>query len=304
MNKNIRSLEDMPLNIKFLYSNILSSMVCAGGSYNQLKLAGFYRIINKIQLPLKERIQLMNSIITKKIDFMAMCEELDLDDYLNDQEKNIFRFSLMKDLIIIMKSDYVDTNNEKKLLRDIQNYFHISDEQFSFFSREYESDRRFFDDTADDRELKNIAVNTVSTAAALGIPLIILNYSGTFKGLGTFGIISGLKALGMKKRTKKGSILLGLTSSILLSIMTYKIIKYILNVKKDEKTKLIQLMKEDIEKLHEGTKDIIYEDIEYFTDRAVGVKDRDNQDLGGILKIIDILKRAAATLENTGAMII
>ena len=86
--------------------------------------------------------------------------------------------------------------------------------------------------------------------------------------------------------------------------MTYKIIKYILNVKKDEKTKLIQLMKEDIEKLHEGTKDIIYEDIEYFTDRAVGVKDKDNQDLGGILKIIDILKRAAATLENTGAMII
>lgn len=304
MNKNIRSLEDMPLNIKFLYSNILSSMVCAGGIYNQLKLAAFYRIINKIQLPLRERIQLMNSIITKKVDFTVMCEKLDLDDYLNDQEKNIFRFSLMKDLIIIMKSDYIDTNNEKKLLRDIQNYFHISDEQFSFFSREYESDRRFFDDAADDRELKNIAVNTVSTAAALGIPLIILNYSGTFKGLGTFGIISGLKALGMKKRTKKGSILLGLTSSILLSIMTYKIIKYILNVKKDEKTKLIQLMKEDIEKLHEGTKDIIYEDIEYFTNRAVGIKDKDNQDLGGILKIIDILKRAVATLENTGAMII
>ena len=73
MNKNIRSLENMPLNIKFLYSNILSSMVCAGGIYNQLKLAAFYRIINKIQLPLKERIQLMNSIITKKIDFPAMC---------------------------------------------------------------------------------------------------------------------------------------------------------------------------------------------------------------------------------------
>lgn len=304
MNKNIRSLENMPLNIKFLYSNILSSMVCAGGIYNQLKLAAFYRIINKIQLPLKERIQLMNSIITKKIDFPAMCEGLDLDDYLNDQEKNIFRFSLMKDLIIIMKSDYIDTNNEKRLLKDIQNYFHISDEQFSFFVREYESDRRFFDDTADNQELKNIAVNTVSTAAALGIPLIILNYSGTFKGLGTFGIISGLKALGKNKRTKRGSILLGLTSSILLSITTYKIMKYTLNVKKDEKTKLIQLMREDIEKLHEGTKDIIYEDIEYFTNRAVEIKDKDNQDLGNILKMIDILKRAVATLENTEAMII
>ena len=304
MNKNIRSLENMPLNIKFLYSNILSSMVCAGGIYNQLKLAAFYRIINKIQLPLKERIQLMNSIITKKIDFPAMCEGLDLDDYLNDQEKNIFRFSLMKDLIIIMKSDYIDTNNEKRLLKDIQNYFHISDEQFSFFVREYESDRRFFDDTADNQELKNIAVNTVSTAAALGIPLIILNYSGTFKGLGTFGIISGLRALGKNKRTKRGSILLGLTSSILLSITTYKIMKYTLNVKKDEKTKLIQLMREDIEKLHEGTKDIIYEDIEYFTNRAVEIKDKDNQDLGNILKMIDILKRAVATLENTEAMII
>ena len=80
--------------------------------------------------------------------------------------------------------------------------------------------------------------------------------------------------------------------------------KYTLNVKKDEKTKLIQLMREDIEKLHEGTKDIIYEDIEYFTNRAVEIKDKDNQDLGNILKMIDILKRAVATLENTEAMII
>ena len=43
----------------------------------------------------------------------------------------------MKDLIIIMKSDYIDTNKEKKLLEDIQNYFHVSDEQLVFFKEEY-----------------------------------------------------------------------------------------------------------------------------------------------------------------------
>lgn len=304
MNKNIRSLENMPINIKFLYSKILSIMVCMDDDYNQLKLAEFYRIISKIQLPSKERIQLMNSITIKKADFFTVCEDMDLNEYLNEQEKNIFRFSLMKDLIIIMKSDYIDTDNEKKLLKDVQNYFHISDEQFSFFNREYELDRRFFDDIIDNKEFKNIIINTVSAATALGIPLVVLNYSGTFKGLGTWGIISGLRALGMKRRTGKGSIALGLAVSILLSITTYKITKYILNIKKDEKTRLIELIKEDIEKLHEDTKSTIYEDIGYFTNRAAEIKENDNGNLDRILKIINILKRAAATLENTKAVII
>ncbi len=306
MSRNIRSLENMPLNIKFLYSRILSAMICADGGYNQLKLAEFYRIITKIQLPLKKRIQLMNSIITKKVDFFKICNEIDLDEYLNEhlnnQEKNIFRFSLMKDLIIIMKSDYIDTNNEKKILENIQNHFHISDEQLSFFNEEYELDRYYFDDITDDLEFKNIAVNAISTAAALGVPLVVLNYSGTFKGLGTLGIISGLKAMGKRRKTRKGSIIFGLTASILLGITTYKITKYILNIKKDKKIKLVQLIREDIEKLHENTKDIIYEDIEYFTNHVVGIKD--NQDLDNVLKIIDILKRTVATLENTKAVII
>ena len=67
MNKNIRSLENMPLNIKFLYGKLLSTMIYIDDDYNQLKSAEFYRIINKIQLPSKERIQLLNFIITKKI---------------------------------------------------------------------------------------------------------------------------------------------------------------------------------------------------------------------------------------------
>ena len=53
MNRNIRDLENMPLKIKCLYSKILSTMVYVDDSYNQLKLAEFYRIISKIQLPIK-----------------------------------------------------------------------------------------------------------------------------------------------------------------------------------------------------------------------------------------------------------
>ena len=302
MNKNIRGLENMPLNIKFLYSKLLSAMICIDDGCSQLKLAEFYRIINKIRLPSEERIRLVNSIITEKTDFSTVHGDIDLDRYLNDQEKNIFRFSLMKDLIIIMKSDYVETNSEKKLLQDIQDYFRVSDEQLSFFSKEYESDRCFFDDITDDREFKNIVANTVSAAAALGIPLVVLNYSGTIKRLDKLGIIYGLKAMGKRKRRSRGSILLGLTASILLGITTYKITKYIFSIRKDEKTKLMQLVKADIEELHESTKSIIYKDIEYFTNHAVEAED--NRELDNVLKAIDILKRAVATLENTKAVII
>ncbi|HZK58143.1 MAG TPA: hypothetical protein VFD17_07515 [Clostridia bacterium] len=304
MNKSIRSLESMPLNVKLLYGKLLSAMVLADNDHNQLRLAEFYRIINKIRLPSGERIQLLNSIITKKVDFSTIREEIDLDRYLNEQEKNIFRFSLMKDLIILMKSDYIETNNEKKLLRDIQNCFRVSDEQLSLFRKEYELDHSFFDDVTNDHEFRNVVINTVSTAAALGIPLVVLNYSGTFKGLNVLGTISGLRTIGRKKRTGKGSILMGLTTSILLGITTYKIVKYIFSIRKDEKTKLVQLIKEDIEELHESTKSIIYKDIEYFTNRIAEIEDEGGQDSDNALKIINILKRAVATLENTKAIII
>ncbi|MFW5649658.1 MAG: hypothetical protein ACOCG5_11285 [Candidatus Alkaliphilus sp. MAG34] len=304
MNRNIRSLENMPLNIKFLYGKLLGAMVLADGDHNQLRLAEFYRIINNIRLPSKERIQLLNSIAIKKVDFSVMRDEIDLDRYLNEQERNIFRFSLMKDLIIIMKSDYIETSNEKELLKDIQNYFHVSDEQLSLFRGEYELDRRFFDDATNDQEFRNIVINIVSTAAALGIPLVVLNYSGTFKGLSTLGTISGLRAMGRKKRTGKSSILMGLATSILLGITTYKTMKYIFSIKKDGKTKLVQLIREHIEELHESTKDIIYKDIEYFTNRVAETKDEGGKDLDNALKIISILKRAVATLENTKAIII
>ena len=110
--------------------------------------------------------------------------------------------------------------------------------------------------------------------------------------------------MGMKRKTGKGSVILGLAASILLGFITHKILKCVLNIKEDEKIKLIHLMKEDIEKLHECTKKIIYEDIEYFTNHAVEIKDKNNQGLDNVLKTIDILKRAAATLENTEAIII
>ncbi len=307
MSRNIRAPENMPSDVKYLYGRLLCIMVCTDNDYNQLKLAEFYRIINKIQLPPEKRIQLINSIITKQTDFVTIFKGKDLNEYLdehlNDQEKNIFRFSLMKDLIIIMRADYVVTNNEKELLEGIQDYFHISDEQLVFFDREYKSDRSFFDDTADCLKSGNTTIETVSTAAALGIPLAVLNYSETFGRLGRPGRVSGFKSIG-KRRTDKGSFILGLATSILLGVATYKITKYILSIKKDEKAELALLVKEDIEKLHESTKDIIHDDIEYFTGYAVEIKDENNPDLNKVLKTIDILKRAAATLENTDAVII
>ena len=64
-------------------------MICIDDGCSQLKLAEFYRIINKIRLPSEERIRLVNSIITEKTDFSTVHGDIDLDRYLNDQEKHL-----------------------------------------------------------------------------------------------------------------------------------------------------------------------------------------------------------------------
>lgn len=304
MKEKIRDLESMPLNTKLIYSKILSLMTFTDDNYDQLKISKLYTIINKIQLPSMERIQLIKFIMRKEITFTEICKEINLDTHLNDQEKNIFRFSLMKDLIIIMKANYIETDEEKRLLKEIQDYFNISNEQLSFFEEEYELDRCFFDETISDNKFKEITKKTVSTATALGIPLTVIYYSGTFKGLGLLGTISGLRDLGMKRKTGKYSLLIGIGTSIALGVITYKTLEYILNVRKDEKTKLAHLMKKNMEALHEATKDTLYKDIEYFTYRMIETKDKNGQYAEDTLKIINILKRTVATLENMEAVII
>jgi len=304
MKKDIRNLENMPPNIKFIYSKILSLMTFINGNYNQLKIAEFYRIINKIQLPSSNRIDLMSIIIEKEMDFDQISIQIDLDEDLDDQEKNIFRFSLIKDLIIIMKSDYIETEDEKKLLKNIQNHFNISNEQLSFFYEEYELDRCFFDNNISDSKLKKTTQKIVSTATALGIPLTVIYCSGNFKGLGFLGAISGLRTLGMKRKTGKYSLILGVSTSIALGIVTYKSIEYILHIRKDEKTKLAHLMKENMEVLHETTKHSLYNDIEYFSHRTIDVEYENEKELDNSLRLINILKSAVATLENTEAVIV
>ncbi len=304
MNKGIRDLDSMPIDIKIKYSKILSLMAFIDNDYSQLKIGAFYRIINKIQLPSSHRIQLLNNIIRKEICFEEVFKEMDIDEILNFQERNIFRFSLMKDLIIIINADYIVTENEKRLLKDIQNYFDISEEQLSFFEDEYEMDRCFFDGNISKNRFEEISKNAVSTAAGLGIPLALICYSGTFKGLGYFGTVSGLRAVGRKKKTGKYALAVGIGASIALGIATYKALEYMIHIKKDENDKLLDLTKESMESLHRGTIDILQEDMNYFSNRSVDHNHDNEQEVKNSLEIVGLLKRVVATLENTGPVLI
>lgn len=304
MMRTIRDLESMPLDVRIKYSKILSGMTIADKDYNQLKLGELYRIIKKIELPHSERIQLIKHMSKQEENMVAVLESINLDNYLNDQEKNIFRFSLMKDLINIMKSDWVETEKEKIFLREIQDHFSISDEQLAFFYEEYELDRIYFDKNMDRSKLKEIIKEVSATAAAVGIPLSLVYNSGSFKGLGTLGAASGLMALGRKKKRYKHSLAIGLGASIAAGIITYKAVKCLWNIKKDEKEELAAMVKENMEALHEGTKNILYEDIEYFIYEEIKAARKGETVSEEDTLLLDILKRTVATLENTEAIII
>jgi len=301
--QGIRDVVNMPLSIKTAYSKILSFMTLTDRNYNQLKTAAFYRIMSKVQVASSERVQLMNFIMTKEEGLDTILKKLDLNE-LNDQEKNIFRFSLIKDLIIIMNADYIETDDEKMLLKSIQNHFDISEDQLSFFKEEYELDCCFFDESISPNKLKEITKKTISTAIALGIPLTTIYYSGSFKGLGFLGVVSGIRTLGLKKRIGKHSFAVGICTSIALGVITYKTLEYILHVRKDEKTKLAHLMKENMEALHIETIDNLYEDIKYFTNRMSEIEGKNEEYTDNILKLSNLLKGALGILKSTGAIIV
>ena len=142
MREKIRGLDEMPWETKLNYCKILSLMVTIDGQVEQLKMVELYRLIAKVMLGDSKRPKLLEFIFEPKIELEDLWEKI--LEGLNNQEKNILRFSIIKDLLIIMRADYYEALEEIKFLEKTKEMLHISEEHMKFFEEEYQNDKNFF----------------------------------------------------------------------------------------------------------------------------------------------------------------
>ncbi|KAB3535332.1 hypothetical protein F8154_07000 [Alkaliphilus pronyensis] len=292
--EKVRSLDNLPSKTKLTYCKLLSLMVTTDGELNQLKVAELYRLMANIKLNSCMRERVIEYILSQeKEPLEEMCTKALAD--LNQQEQNILRFSLMKDLINVMKADHSENQEEKDYLSKIQSIYKITDEQLSFFTEEYQKDKAF--NLNAEKDIALMIKNTTVKALAIGIPITAVYFSGCYKGLGPIGILSGLLGLSRMKPHKKKSYSTGLAISIAMGFATYYSLKWLVNLDSQNQMKLRNLLMEEMKKIHERGIAYINEDINSINARLT--HDEDTNKIIMLQEVLLHLEKAKGTLENT-----
>ncbi len=263
--EKVRPLEKLPLKTKLAYCKILSLMLTKDSELDQLKLAALYRLMAHIKITTAKRQEVLQYIHLNDSSLKELYQQL--SEGLNQQEKNIVRFSLYKDLLIMMKANYLELPEEGLLLTEAEEILDITEEHKTFFEEELQRDRSFYDMEVEVSCLEEAADEALAAAAAIGIPLAALYYSSYTGGLGVIGIMTGLHAIG-RRVSKKHSLLTGIGLSIGLALLTYRGTRWLQSYNK-KGNDLMVLMAERLAEIHNLAICYLEKDIIYLQDRII-----------------------------------
>lgn len=284
--EKIRDLEAMPAETKLQYFKLLFNMALADGEFNQLEAMELYRLMGKAKVLQKQRLDLLNKMDTNSEDSIDTCKVL--LEGLNDQEKNILRFSLIKDLIIIMEADHYQASEEIELFSKIKAFFQITEEQLQFFQEEYRQDKSFFEEDTPKLVAINRLEERIVTAAALGIPIGAL-YIKKSRDKNDYFICH---------RGRKGLSGIDIFKALTIGVITYQGLKLLLRKKVHKQEGLKQYLYEECLKVQDKAMRYIVKDKIYLEEKLINLE-KGNQEKVLLENRIVLLDKAFATFKNT-----
>lgn len=260
-----RSLESMPMTIRLTYLKIvINSMLDDDGKIDEEEFSQLYSLIARLEIPADERFSLLlyqNKTRPTEQLIVEMCEPLD------EMAKQEIQYSLMKDLIYIqmhIKDNTVDYQTIP-FIKKFAALCQISSEQMDLFKQTIDNDRKIFDDDADDSILEAGYRNIAKGAAAVGVPLAALYFSGSVVGLSAAGITSGLATLGLGGLFGLSSMVTGIGAVILLGIGAKKGIEHLTGQNDIDKRKRKEALLFAVNKHLQKSINMLMQDINYFT---------------------------------------
>ncbi|QUH24557.1 hypothetical protein [Serpentinicella alkaliphila] len=300
MDQKIKSLEFMSTDRKIAYAKILALML----SLNLIedKVIAFYRLLSQIRLNTERRMILLNYINNPKDEMANLCMDILKD--LSEQEKNIVRFSLMKDLVILTRAGEVASLGEKKLFNKIKELFLVPDEYIGYFEEEYEQDQMFLNGNLEDTDILRCAQEQIALTSSIGIPATYLYYKGYLKEVLYYkkssDIMLRLQRMGLIKRKRKKVKLTDLVIAVSLGVLSYGVANLMINKKIDTENELNEMIFDRAQKLHNRAISYLTRDIEYIKSHLDSAKDSEEK----LLTNVSLLEKSLDKFKNSKVVLL
>lgn len=208
-----KPLEELSIESKLAYIKIIINFLMEDEKISTCEFSKLYNLIVRLKIDSKTRKEIMEY----KNNLESTNELLNyLFKHISEVIHEQLKFSIIKDMIYIYQECNNNSYDNSLFIKEMISKLDISQQQIDLIIKTIDSDKKLFDDNINDDGLTNGIKELSKGAAAVGVPMAALYFSGAVTGLGATGITSGLASLGFGGLLGFSSMATGLGTLLLL----------------------------------------------------------------------------------------
>lgn len=306
-NKNekaeLRALEVMPEVVKLLYTRSLVDQALVDGGLDPREVANVYVFMSRISLEPTSREKVRAFLAAEEAsqqDIVGLSEEI--ISKVREEEQDVIVSSLVKDMLWISRADGDVSSVEMCYIKTVAEarFGDKADKAIQQAEDTIENEEAYIRGDISISEFEKRIKQTASQAAALGLPIAAIYFSGSVVGLSAAGFTSGLAALGLGGVLGLSAMLTGVGVVIVGGVVVYHLARHALGVNERELEKKREHMIQEILKRHQKAMADLADDISSIAMRMEEYMSRSDHNEARLARLkseLQMFKFALSTLK-------
>ncbi len=304
----LRALEVMPEEVKLLYTRVVVAQALVDGEPDPREVASVYVFASRISLDIASRREVRRYLSAEASDGESKTSEIlwltsELVSAVRAGERETVASSLIKDMLWISRADGTVSPIERASMEAVarEQFGDKAEEVIRQAGESIDTEKAYVRGEISVSEFETRIKQVASQAAALGLPVAAIYFSGSVVGLSAAGFTSGLAALGLGGVLGLSSMLTGIGVVIVAGVATYQLARWALGANERELAKKREHMIQEVLKQHQKSMADLAQDIGEIAARMEEYTAKSDRNAGRLARLkseLQMFKAALATLQD------
>lgn len=297
--RQVMPLCDSDSQIKLTYVKLVANLAFSDdGVVDGDEFAAVYNLMVRNDFTEEERVVMRSYMFEMSNSVENDLLVADLRDKVPAGSFETTAISLLKDCIYLYykKGNALASWRECEFIADLVKKLGVSEDKVDVIVQVIQNDEDILKKRKADSEIEKSAKELAAKAAAVGVPIAAVYFSGSVIGLSAAGITSGLASLGMGL-----GMVGGIGIAVLVGVGAYKAIKFFTSTTEVEACKQRELMIQNIIRNNQKTINYLVGDTNMIAAKLfelIEAGNADKEQIAKLKKILTMLNKASSCTTN------
>lgn len=287
----VMPLSEMPDHVKKNYIKIVANYAYSDDqAIDAENYTEIVSLISRIELDSKSRIEIRAYLTDINTVEPSKSLLADLEEELKEESFSVLGKSLYKDVLYLFATkEDMSSWQDNTYLTELAEDLSITDEEINIIIEAIKNDEDILKHRKNDSQIKKSMKDVSAKAAAVGLPMAAIYFSGSVAGLSAAGITSGLATMGMGGLLGFSSMFTGIGTLVLLGVGTYHGLKIVSGIGDVENNKQREFMLQAIIRNSQQSLSYLIKDINAISQQLVDEMKKGNENSDKIHKLSHVL---------------